>query len=131
MGAVSRKARVVGLLVVALAIPFAWLTPAAATKFPTSTTTSYKPKIHRLTGKVSSPQAFCLPNRDVTVYRLQFSKVPKKVLVGLDVTDAKGRWSVPLANAHGRFRVIVKREEFTGYHSQDRCRRTKKTIKVG
>jgi hypothetical protein len=62
-----------------------------AAAFKTKIIVSFKlPAFH---GKLTSPRQSCLGNRKVKLYR---ERNGKKVMLGRDRSNAKGRWAVPI-----------------------------------
>jgi hypothetical protein len=79
------------LAVLAVACALLVFPATGAAAFKTKMVVSLKfPAFH---GKITSPRKACLGNRKVKMFR---ERNGKKVLLGRDRTDAKGKWKIPV-----------------------------------
>lgn len=92
------------VLTVACAGALLAMPATGAAAFKTKIVVSIKfPAFH---GKLTSPSQSCLGNRGVKMYR---ERNGKKVLLGRDRSDAKGKWAVPVGKnlKSGTYYAIV------------------------
>ena len=98
IGSLTILALVAGLVVTALAPAFASGDNTATAD--TTVTMRYKARKDKMVGRVASVREACVPKRRVRVYKITRRG---KVAIGSAVTNAEGRWRVPLANARGKY----------------------------
>jgi hypothetical protein len=75
-------------------------------------------------GKVTSPEKYCLKDRQVTVYK-QVGSQPDRAddrKIGTDLTDNKGQWSAGNTGyKKGKFYAYVKRASLVAKVAYDAC----------
>jgi hypothetical protein len=115
----SGKAAVLTLAVLALAIPGSLIGLAHSFDAQSTVTIKYGHVRHAFVGRVSSPRVLCVAGRTVKVFKV----IPgPNRLIGIDATNARGRYAVPRQHPRGFFYARVIRSDTESYGHSHLCR---------
>jgi hypothetical protein len=127
------RTQLAGLLTMALlavSIPFSLIGSAQAEVFPSELTIRWNEERTLFKGRLTSDNPECIALRLVRVFKVRRGEKDK--VVGVDLTNANGRWRVDKKRANGRYYARARASDIGGYYGAgDTCGKARSgTIEV-